>query len=119
MRSNKDNGELPVTLADRVATAFCSTFVAAIMLMIVPLPLALRGGLSLYYYYDRFLIWCAVVMALTATTGFLLGAERMTDLFGHLWNTAEPERPYVSVLLWLVILGCAVITYILVPSTMP
>ncbi len=61
--------------------------------------------------YEAFPAWGSVVVLLAFATGFFFGTKRFTELFGHLWYTAEPRRPGLTLTLWAVLFGVLLAVY--------
>ena len=60
-----------------------------------------RGrGWEFLGFFGQFHVWAITVVACAAVTGFCLGSERMTILFGHLWGTERPHKVAVTLGLW-------------------
>ena len=87
----------------RLAVAFCSAFVTAIMLLLVPLILAITGFVDAMVIYPFvFSKWAAAVVLSVATLGFIVGSERMANYFAIVWGT---HRFWSQLESWLYELG--------------
>src|SRR6266513_5766865 len=72
----------------RLAVAFCSAFVACVMLLLVPLILAIAGLPEVVVIYPFvFSKWGAAAILSVATLGFIVGGERMANFFAIIWGT--------------------------------
>jgi len=64
------------------------------------------------------LLWSAMpkLLLLVSVTGFLggfgLGPTRAVNLLSHVWGTANPNRPVITVLLWVILIILWVIAFI-------
>ena len=73
----------------RLAVAFCSTLVTAIMLLFVPLVVAIGGAAPepLVLYKFVFSKWGGVILLGSSVLGFVVGGERMANFFAIIWGT--------------------------------
>ena len=79
----------PGWLHCRLAVAFCSTFVVGVMMLTVPLVIGIvgRGAEPLALYALVFSKWGVAALIAAATLGFIVGGERMANLFAVVWGT--------------------------------
>ena len=106
-RREKDE---PQTLGDRFAAGVCSAFA---MLLTLALGSAFgdahrssaagaAGGLiERYFDSGPFVVWGGVLIVTAFAAGWVLGPQRMADLWGHMWGTQEPRSPWITIALWL------------------
>lgn len=73
----------------RLAVAVCSAFVVGVMMLIVPLVIGIvgRGAEPLVLYGLIFSKWGLAILITSAILGFIVGGERMANLFGVVWGT--------------------------------
>ena len=73
----------------RLAVAFCSAFVTAIMLLLVPLVVSMSSAAPqlLVIYKYVFSKWGVAALLASAVIGFLVGGERMANFFAIIWGT--------------------------------
>ena len=87
--------------------------VTVVAVPIVVLVVSRGRGWEFLGYFGQFHIWAIAVIASATITGFCLGGERTTDLFGHLWGTARPRALGVTLGLWASLLALAFVSHIL------
>jgi hypothetical protein len=90
---------------------------AALTILLIPVVVASQVGaypITRLYWHREFWIWAGAVFSLGAAAGFLSGSARATALFGHLWGTEQPRQEFLTVTLWLLLLGFSVATYYMV-----
>ena len=73
----------------RLAVAVCSAFVVGVMMLIVPLVIGIlgRGAEPLVLYALIFSKWGLATLVASAILGFIVGGERMANLFAVIWGT--------------------------------
>jgi len=105
-----------ISLGDRLAAAVISAIIMGLMAF-VGLVVSTFGKRSFPIFvqmlrvYEAFPVWGSVVVLFAFAAGFVLGTKRVTELFGHLWYTAEPRRPGVTLSLWAVLFGVLLAVY--------
>jgi hypothetical protein len=73
----------------RMAVAFCTAVVIGLTMLLVPLIVGIVGGgaESLALYAIVFSKWGLATVIVFAITGFILGGERMANVFAAVWGT--------------------------------
>ena len=102
------------SLADRVITAVIAAFFGMVTVLAIPMAVAWHYGgypITRLYRHQEFWAWACVVAVAAAIAGFLLGSARAAALFGHLWGTEHPPREWLTLTLWLVLIGLGVVGY--------
>jgi hypothetical protein len=105
-------------LSDRLVTAIIAAAVMAIMAIGLPIGLLFltRGkGVQFVGAYLSFASWGSATVFAAAITGLVLGSQRTTVLFGHLWLTERPRNSWLSLLLWIGLVAIGVLGYYLLP----
>ena len=96
-----------LTMEERLVTAFVSTVVAALTVVVVTIGAFLRGPMDLESWEPFF--WIAGFLCVTAgVLGFVVGPERMAHHFGFLWGTEQPTTTQVAVAVTVVLAICGV-----------
>jgi hypothetical protein len=98
---------MPVTLPDRLATAFVSCIAAAGTFAVFAIFAVLRGPIDELEFWNHFVFVSAVMAALAAVVGFVVGSERMAHYFGIAWGTEEPNVRQAFVLMLVILAICA------------
>jgi len=104
----------PITLEERVVTAIVSAVTAALTLLayfIINFALAAKSmsGMPLVssFFFSKF---SAYIVATATIVGFVVGTERMAQLFSFFWGTHEIwEREWFQKLCVIFIIATAVI----------
>jgi hypothetical protein len=108
-------------VVDRVVAAAVAALTVAVMIVLGPLVAFFVTGLrgmyvsgmsSIFEVYSMGLIWAPVLMAVSAIAGAILGTRRVVSMFGYLWGTEEPKRPFVTAALWLAVVGIGVLSVV-------
>ncbi len=104
-----------ITLSERLVAGLMSALVMAIMTVFAPIIVMLvitKGrGLDLLRIFGSFHVWGMALVIFAGVTGAVLGIDRATTLFGHLWGTEEPKREGVTLALWAVLAGIGLASY--------
>jgi hypothetical protein len=105
-----------ISFGDRLAAAVISALIIGFTAFLGPAVFIIGGQWvdtveSLFLVYGTFHAWGSAVVLFAFVAGFVLGTERVTEVFGHLWYTAEPRRPGITLTLWTVLVGIAVAGY--------
>ncbi len=93
-------------IADRLVAAIVSALAMLLTVLLGPLFVGLHAPGSGYLFgqvyalYGPFHIWGSILVVLAFVLGLLLGPKRMATLYGHLWNTEQPERLGITYGLW-------------------
>ena len=81
----------PITIAERIATAFVSAIAATLTLFayfVVNIALAAKSGsgqlLVSSFFFSKL---SAYIVASASVVGFLVGSERMAGIFSFFWGT--------------------------------
>ena len=93
-----------VSFSERLVTACISAFLIASMASLAPLLVLifLRGhGVGILDSYRTFQFWGSAATIVAGGAGFVLGADRTTDMFGHLFCTHRPKNIGLTLLLWI------------------
>ena len=69
------------------------------------------GGQAVLDLLSTFNFWGVAVMVTAGVVGFILGPDRVVDVFGHLWGTQKPHRPVLGLLMWATLIGIAYASY--------
>ena len=79
----------PISFGERLATACVSTAACAITLVALPWVLSSIGSNSeSFLLYDWIFSTLGIsVLIVSAITGFLLGSEKMANVFSFFWGT--------------------------------
>lgn len=104
------------TLSERLIAAILSALFVGITLLALPVAVLIltRGrGIEFLAVFGNFHIWAIVVVALAALCGFFSGSERSTELLAHFWGTARPNHLWLTVGMWVVVAGIALVTNLL------
>ena len=96
--------EGPETLGHRIAAGVVSAIAMLCTVVLVPVLVATMaegGDLNdLHAEYRPARIWFALLVGGAFVLGVVLGPRRSAILFGYLWGTEEPQRPWLTVALW-------------------
>jgi len=73
----------------RLAVAVCTSVVIGLVMLLVPLIVGIigSGAESLALYAIVFSKWGLATVVVFAITGFILGGERMANVFAAVWGT--------------------------------
>jgi hypothetical protein len=111
-QKNMMNNE--ITLGERIATGFISALLMGIMAICVPIAIAVLSkgrGLTMLTVFSTFHIWGATLMLASGIIGMVLGAEKTTSIFAHLWGTESPRRLEITVILWFALFAIGGFSY--------
>lgn len=103
-----------LSLSDRLVAACMASFLMALMAVVVPLLILVLGrgrGLEMLGIFGAFYLWGSGLVVFAFASGLVLGIERTTEVLAHLWGTAKPRAPAVSIGLWLLLLAVAASSY--------
>ena len=83
----------PITLEERIVTAFVSAITAALTLLayfVINFALSAKSSSGIpfvsSFFFSRF---SAYIVAIATIVGFIVGTERMVKLFSFFWGTHE------------------------------
>jgi hypothetical protein len=93
-------------MPDRLATAFVSCIAAVATFALFALLAILRGPIDELEFWKHFVVVSAVMAALAAVVGFVVGSERMAHYFGIAWGTEEPNVQQAVVLVLVILAIC-------------
>ena len=116
-QSSRLSTEDAISLSDRFVAGVLSAVVMAMMALGLPLLLVfvhggrVSGGQAVVDLLSTFNFWGVAVMVTAGVVGFILGPDRVIDVFGHLWGTQRPHRPVLSILMWTTLIGIAYVSY--------
>lgn len=103
-------------MTERLIAGALSAIALSITALVIGLFLTIyRGGPGAT---EIVLLWSAMpsllllVSAIGFFGGFGLGPERAFNLLSHMWGTATPGRPVITILLWVVLISLWVIAFI-------
>lgn len=105
-----------ISFNDRLISAFIAAFFMALTVIAVPVAILVvsRGrGWEFLGFFGQFHVWAIAVIASATITGFCLGSERTTNLFGHLWGTERPRNVAVTLCLWASLASLAFVSHLL------
>ena len=105
-----------ISFGDRFAAAVISALIIGLIAFFGPAVVIIGGQWTntlddLVLVYGTFPAWGSAIVLFAFVAGFVLGTERVTEVFGHLWYTAEPRRPGITFTLWAVLVGIAIAGY--------
>lgn len=92
-----------ISLNDRLISAFIAAFFMVLTVLAVPVIVLVvsRGrGWEFLGFFGQFHVWAITIIVSATITGFCLGSEKTTSLFGHLWGTERPRSVVVTLGLW-------------------
>jgi len=102
------------SVVDRLVGAAIAAVTVGVMILLGPIVAffvtGLRGtypsGMStVFEVYSTGLVWAPALVGAAAIAGAALGTRRVASLFGYLWGTEEPRRPFLTAALWLAVVG--------------
>jgi hypothetical protein len=103
------------TLSDHLVAALLSAIAMLLTISLGPIfaSFSVGGGdfFAVYSGYGLVLIWGAALIVVAFVIGLVLGPRRMAHVWGHLWGTEQPERPWLSFALWLGVLSIVGVGY--------
>jgi len=108
----RNNGH--ISLSDRLFAACIAALATAIMAVLAPVAILIffRGHwVAILDSFSTFYIWGTSVTVVAGIVGFILGNDRTATLFGHLWGTEQPRRNDLTLSLWAVLIGIALVSY--------
>jgi hypothetical protein len=95
-------------MTERLIAGALSAIALSITALVIGLFLTIyRGGPGAT---EIVLLWSAMpkLLLIVSVTGFLggfgLGPTRAVNLLSHVWGTANPRRPVITVLLWVILI---------------
>lgn len=95
-------------MAERIISGVLTAIALAITALVVGLLLTLyRGGPGTT---ETVLLWTAMpkllllLSAIGLLAGIVLGPNRAVNLLSHVWGTAHPRRPVITILMWLALI---------------
>ena len=104
-----------ISFGDRLAAAVISALIMGFTAIFGPAVFIIesqhRSLERLSRAYRAFHAWGSVVVLFAFAAGFVLGTKRVTQVLAHLWYTAEPRRPGITLTLWAVLVGVGVAAY--------
>jgi hypothetical protein len=80
----------PLTVADRIASAFVAAVVASLTAAAALVAMFVHGVWSTEVW-SRVLLAATLFIAAAAALGFFLGPDRIANTFGVLWGTVAPS----------------------------
>ena len=105
-----------IAFNDRLISAFIAAFFMALTVIAVPVIVLVvsRGrGWEFLGFFGQFHVWAITIITSATITGFCLGSEKTTSLFGHLWGTERPRNIVVTLGLWASLAFLAFVSHLL------
>ena len=101
-------------IEDRLIAAGISAIAAGATIVIAAIALtyALPDGVTFMTALAAVPIWATGTAIAAAIAGYALGTRRIVEAFGHLWFTSNPERPWITLLMWSVVAAIGIIAYV-------
>ena len=97
--------------ADHVVAGVLSALAMMVTVVLGVLFAATQAGPDMLGVFRSVQVWGAILVAAAFAVGIIAGPSRMAALYGHLWGTEKPERPWVTLGLWGSIAAVIAITY--------